>query len=135
LDVSERRVELDAAPHRVWRALSRPEELSQWFGARTDIVAELGREARFEWPDGTSRHAVVEAVEPERLLVLRWLPFVRDATGRARPHPVTVVRFVLQARGDGTLLAVSESAPAALPPFPPEAAPSATYGPLARVGA
>jgi uncharacterized protein YndB with AHSA1/START domain len=69
----ERTHEFRAGIDRVWRALSDPAELSQWFGQRADLHPEVGYEGWMEW-DGYGRFAmrVEEAIEPTRL-ALRWM--------------------------------------------------------------
>ena len=58
------------------------------------------------------RSASSEALETDRLLVLRWLPFYRDAGGKMQRRPGTTVRFTLGPRGEGTVLVVEETLPA-----------------------
>lgn len=100
---------LSAPVSEVWAALTRPDRLSAWFGARARLDLRLGGRATFTWPDGAVRDATIEGVQTERLLVLRWLPFERDATGRARQRPAGTVRFHLVADGAHTRLSVTET--------------------------
>ena len=109
----EREVVLPAPPARVWEALSDPEKLSAWFGAEASIEVRSRGRARFRWPDGTERIAVVETAEAPRLLVFRWLPFERMGRGATRPAVPGRVRITLEPRDGGTLLTVVESAPSA----------------------
>jgi uncharacterized protein YndB with AHSA1/START domain len=111
-EVIRREVLLPAAPPEVWQALTDGPSASEWFGAEVEMATTLGGRVRFRWPDGGERAAVVEAVEVERLLVLRWLPFERDAGGRTTTRPSTRVRFTLTTRDEGTLLVVEETLPA-----------------------
>ena len=106
----QREMETSASPERVWAALTRSDLLSQWFGAVAEIDARPGGRAAFRWPDGRVRAAVVEVVVPERLLVLRWLPFEHDPGGGIRQVPATEMRFTLRAGERGTLVQVSEGA-------------------------
>lgn len=108
-----REVVLPVPPGRVWEALSDPEELSAWFGAEASIEVRSRGRARFRWPDGTERLAVVETAEAPRLLVFRWLPFERMGRGATRPAVLGRVRIALEPRDGGTLLTVVESAPSA----------------------
>jgi uncharacterized protein YndB with AHSA1/START domain len=110
-----REVVLPAPPARVWEALSDPEKLSAWFGAEASIEVRSRGRARFRWPDGTERIAVVETAEAPRLLVFRWLPFERIGRGATRPAVPGRVRIALEPRDGGTLLTVVESAPSAGP--------------------
>jgi uncharacterized protein YndB with AHSA1/START domain len=113
----ERQVELPANPSEVWEALTRGDQVSEWFGAEVEMDAGRGGKAIFRWPDGRVRTAVIEIFEPEDMLVLRWLPFERDASGATHACPATTIRFVLKAAQGGTLLEVHESVPGE-PPGP-----------------
>jgi len=115
-----RTIVLPAGLGSVWSALTDDRRLSQWFGAEVagegDGLTRSGGRALFTWPDGRRRAAVVEALEPHSLLVLRWMPFEEDAEGVARPCDPSTIRFVLEAHGDGTRLRITEEAPAHLDP-------------------
>jgi uncharacterized protein YndB with AHSA1/START domain len=127
LNEVSREVFLPVPPARVWEALSDPEKLSAWFGAEASIEVRSRGRARFRWPDGTERIAVVETVEAPRLLVFRWLPFERMGRGATRPAVPGRVRIALEPRDGGTLLTVVESAPPAGADDPPQpGAPPAT---------
>jgi len=67
-----REIELEAPPDEVWRALTDPDELEQWFANDVELEAEAGGEGVFRWDDGDERRAVVEEVEPERRFVFAW---------------------------------------------------------------
>jgi uncharacterized protein YndB with AHSA1/START domain len=105
----EREVLLPVPPVRVWEALSDPDQLSAWFGADASMDLRPGGRARFRWPDGTERTAVVETAEEPRLLVFRWLPFERLDHGEARLTGVGRVRIALEPHEAGSLLSVVES--------------------------
>jgi uncharacterized protein YndB with AHSA1/START domain len=68
----KREIELDAPPDEVWRALTDPAELEQWFANDVDLDPVEGGEGTFRWDDGEERHAVVEEVEPERRFAFTW---------------------------------------------------------------
>lgn len=82
-------------------------ELSAWFGARVELEARPGGLATFRWPDGRSREATLEEMDPPRRLTFRWAPFERTGSG-ARVVPATRVEFTVEALKEGTLLRVSE---------------------------
>jgi uncharacterized protein YndB with AHSA1/START domain len=113
-ELIRREILLPASPSEVWDALTDGKQVSEWFGAKVEMVPRLGGRVRFRWRDGSERGAVIEAFEAERLLVLRWLPFERDAGGRTRRRPSTKVRFTLRPGEGGTQLAVQETLP--IPP-------------------
>jgi len=116
MDPIEREVTLPATPREVWPALTEPRELSAWFGAAVDLDVRPGGRGVFRWPDGTERPAVVEAVEPERRLCFRWLPFQRTAAGGTTALPATRVEITLDAVPEGTRVRVVEREPFALGP-------------------
>ena len=120
-EVIRREIVLPAAPAEVWVALTDADDVSRWFGAEVEMSPRLGGQVRFRWPDGVERGAVIEALETDRLLVLRWLPFYRDAKGRTRRRPGTTVRFTLGPRDEGTMLVVEETLPTP-GGWPPDAA-------------
>jgi uncharacterized protein YndB with AHSA1/START domain len=68
----EREIELPAPREEVWEALTDAERLEQWFANEVELDPRPGGEGVFRWDNGEERRAVVEAVEPEERLVLRW---------------------------------------------------------------
>ena len=55
----------------VWRALTDPERLAEWFA--NDVELDLDRgDGVFRWESGEVRQARVEEAELERRLALRW---------------------------------------------------------------
>lgn len=104
----EREVTLPAAPDKVWRALTEPGALTEWFGADVDLDPRPGRTATVRRPDGSEERALVEAADPGRRLALRWLPYERGPDGRTRPRPPTRVVFTLKPVDEGTRLLVVE---------------------------
>jgi prepilin-type processing-associated H-X9-DG protein len=105
----ERTVELAAPTAAVWQALTRGEELSVWFGAQVEIDPRSGGRATFLFPDGHERDATVEVFDPERQLLLRWLPFERSAAGATTVQPAGHIRFLLESHESHTLLKVIET--------------------------
>jgi uncharacterized protein YndB with AHSA1/START domain len=101
--------ELDAAPAKVWRALTIPEFVAAWLlpntlgDARTGEKFELGGSAH-----GLSRRIACEVLEaePERRLRYSWRE--ADATE-------SVVTFELTPHGKGTRLRVTHGAAAPAP--------------------
>jgi uncharacterized protein YndB with AHSA1/START domain len=120
-EVIRKEIVLPASPAEVWDALTDGKDMSRWFGAEVEMAPRLGGQVRFRWPDGVERGAVIEALETERLLVLRWLPFERDADGKARRRPGTTVRFTLGPRDEKTVLVVEETLPAPPEEWPADA--------------
>ena len=96
----EREIVLDAAPEEVWEALTEPERLEEWFA--NDVEFDLERGGTFRWDDGEVRHAVVQEVEAERRLAIRWWDPIEVEASE--------VTFTLVALPAGTLLVVTETA-------------------------
>src|SRR5436309_118996 len=86
------------SPDEVWAALTEPERLEEWFANDVELDARPGGEGVFRWGDGDERRAVVEEVDEERRLALRW-----EDDG--------LVELVLDDAPGGTLLVVTESSP------------------------
>ena len=96
----EREVLLDVPPSEVWEALTEADQLEEWFA--NDVEFDLDRGGVFRWDDGDVRHAVVEDVDAERRLALRWWE-----PGGAEESEVV---FELEEVPSGTRLVVTETA-------------------------
>ena len=94
-----REIVLPVPREEVWAALTEAERLEEWFANDVELDAREGGEGVFRWDDGDERRAVVEQLEEERRLALR---FEDDG----------LVELALDATEGGTLLVVTESAPA-----------------------
>src|SRR5262245_160460 len=81
MDAIERVIVVPGTPGDVWPAVTDGEEISEWFGAEAELDPRPGGRGVFRWPDGASRHVVVEEVEPAHRLTFRWLPFQRTEDG------------------------------------------------------
>ena len=68
----KREIELPAPRDDVWDALTSPERLEDWFANEVELELTAGGHGWFRWDNGEERRAVVEAIEPEERLVLRW---------------------------------------------------------------
>lgn len=95
----ERELLLESPPDEVWEALTDPERLEKWFANEVAIDPTPGGYATFCWSNGEVRRAVIEDIELERRLVLRWL----DDEG--------VVFLELTPAESGTVLRVVETSP------------------------
>jgi len=120
-DRIEREMLLKAPRARVWRALSNPEEFGNWFGVNLKgqkFVA--GQTARGQITIPGYEHVVfevlVESVEPERLLSMRWHPYAIDPKVDYSQEPTTLIEFRLKDAPGGTLLTLVESGFDQIPP-------------------
>ncbi|HEX6200280.1 MAG TPA: SRPBCC domain-containing protein [Thermoanaerobaculia bacterium] len=107
IDAIERILELRADPERVWRAVTRPEEIARWFGDSAELEAREGAEGWFGWSK-YGRFAVrVEGCEPPRLFAWRW---AREEGKPLDETRSTRVEWELVPRdGGGTVLHLRES--------------------------
>jgi uncharacterized protein YndB with AHSA1/START domain len=96
-----REVTLEACVDEVWRALTERERLTAWFANEVELDLRPGGTGEFRWADGTSREAVVEAVEESALLVFRW---------REGPDDESRVEIELAETDRGTSVRVTETA-------------------------
>jgi uncharacterized protein YndB with AHSA1/START domain len=96
----EREILLDAPPSEVWDALTDEDRLGEWFA--NDVEFDLDRGGIFRWDDGEVRHAVVEEVDTERRLAIRWW----DPDGPEQSE----VTFTIEEIPAGTRLVVTETA-------------------------
>ena len=67
-----RRTVLPGGRDEVWRALTDPARLSEWFANEVELDLRPGGEGVFRWDDGTERRATVEEVEDERRFAFTW---------------------------------------------------------------
>ena len=83
----------------VWRALTDPAALADWFANEVELDLRPGGKARFRWANGEQRRARVTAVESGERLAFAW-----DDEG--------AVEFTLSDEEEGTRLIVVETTPA-----------------------
>jgi uncharacterized protein YndB with AHSA1/START domain len=112
-DAVVRELELEVPAAEVWSALTRPDRLSAWLGGDVSLDVRVGGRGTVRREDGATRRVVVEALEPERMLALRWWPFAEPGAGR--PGPGNRVEFLLEPRVHSTVLRVIERAPLPAP--------------------
>ncbi len=112
-DRIEKRIELKAPVSRVWRALTDFREFGEWFRVKLDGPFAPGQVSRghITYPgyEHLKWEAVVQAMEPERLLSFTWHPYAVDPNADYSQEPPTLVEFRLEKTASGTLLLLSES--------------------------
>jgi uncharacterized protein YndB with AHSA1/START domain len=102
----EREVLIEAPVDVVWRLITEPDQLTQWFADRVDLVVEPGARGFMEFGDQGGPVAV-EAVEPPERFAFRW-----NYPPGAEPEPgnSVLVEFTLTPEGsEQTRLRVTES--------------------------
>ena len=102
----EREILIEAPAEVVWRTLTEPDQLSQWFADRVDLVIEPGARGYLGFGD-QGGEVVVEVVDPPSRFSFRW-----NHPAGSDPVPGTsmLVEFTLTPEGDErTRLRVVES--------------------------
>ena len=104
--VIEREVLIEAPVDLVWRTITEPDQMSQWFADRVDLVVEPGAHGYMQFGD-QGGPVVVETVDPPTRFSFRW-NYPRGE------EPVTgnsmLAEFALTPMGDEqTRLRVTES--------------------------
>ncbi|HRE90988.1 MAG TPA: SRPBCC domain-containing protein [Myxococcota bacterium] len=115
------RTALVAAPRaRVWKAISEVAAFSAWFGGE-DMTIEgtiaPGERLTSRFGDGPPEpFGTILSVEPETAVVFRWVPFEPPPGSDPESLMHTQVVIALSDHDGGTLVTVTESGFAALPP-------------------
>jgi uncharacterized protein YndB with AHSA1/START domain len=112
-DRIEKRIELKAPVTRVWRALTDYREFGEWFRVKIDgpfVAGEMSRgSVTYPGYEHLKWEAVVTVIERERLFSFTWHPYAIDPRMDYSQEPQTLVEFLLEKTGEGTLLTVTES--------------------------
>ena len=104
--VIEREIVIDAPAEVVWRIITEPGQMSQWFASRVDLVVEPGAHGYMEFGD-QGGPVVVEVVDPLARFSFRW-----NHPREQEPVPGNsmLVEFTLTPEGEErTRLRVTES--------------------------
>ncbi len=99
----EREILIEAPIDDVWRALTEPEQITQWFAKECELD---GKNGQLSFQSGQTFYLEVEAFEPPHRFAYRWL---HDKDTRPRPDNSMLVEFTLHAEGDTTRLRLVES--------------------------
>jgi uncharacterized protein YndB with AHSA1/START domain len=102
----DREIVIDAPAEVVWRTITEPSQMSQWFADRVDLVIEPGAHGYMGFGD-QGGPVVVETVDPPVRFSFRWNfpPGEEPVVGNSM-----LVEFTLTPRGDErTHLRVTES--------------------------
>jgi uncharacterized protein YndB with AHSA1/START domain len=119
-DRIERQIELKASRARVWRALTDYREFSEWFRVKLEspFVPGQSTAGQITYPgyEHVRMEVEVQKMEPEHLFSYTWHPYAIEPGVDYSKETPTLVEFRLEQKGDGTLLTVTESGFAKLPP-------------------
>ena len=102
----EKDILIDAPVDVVWRVVTEPHQIVQWFSEEAEIDVKPGGHGRLVFGSGESYELHVEAVEPPRRFAFRW---VQPQGSIARPDNSMLVEFTLEPEGSRTRLRVVES--------------------------
>ena len=111
LGTIEREIYVDAPPATVFDVVSSPAHIRDWWSAESDVEPVPGRTGGLTWRDEASGRVdvvpltVVEAEPPHRFS-FRW---THDAGEAANATNSMLVTFELSAKGDGTVLRLTET--------------------------
>jgi uncharacterized protein YndB with AHSA1/START domain len=108
----ERSVWIDASRERVWRAITKPEPLKEWYapGCPWEIPAlEVGETVKFYNTDTDIQLATIEVADPPRQFTFRWQLDPKD------PDMTVVNTFVLEEENGGTHVTISQAGYESLP--------------------
>jgi len=99
----EKEILIEAPIDDVWRVLTEPEHMKQWFAKDCELDGKAGR---LSFESGQTYYLHVEAFEPPHRFVYRWL---HEKVMTARPSNSMLVEFTLQDENGRTRLRVVES--------------------------
>ena len=102
----EKEILIEAPIDVVWRVVTEPDQIKQWFSSEAELDGRAGGEGRLGFDQGQTFYLQVEAFEPPHRFAYRWLH--EEGTG-ARPENSMLVEFTLRAEEGGTRLRVVES--------------------------
>lgn len=98
----ERVAEYPVSPDELWRAVTEPEQLDEWFGGHVDWEPTPGAPFTFVEDDGARWSGVVTHVDPGRSLRFTWWP-------DDDPHDASTVGFEIDETPDGAGLRITET--------------------------
>jgi uncharacterized protein YndB with AHSA1/START domain len=105
-DQIEKEILIEAPIDVVWRVVTEPDQITQWFIDEAELDPRLGGRGRFSPRGGRPFYFEIEAFEPPRRFAYRWV----QAEGLAlRPDNSMLVEFTLQPEAGSTRLRVVES--------------------------
>lgn len=104
-----RTIHIGAPREKVWRTVTEPELISQWFGRITLTGAGVGAQGTMSWPDQADVPIRVEASEPPAMVSYRWCNEDGPLPATVDEERSTVFTFTLDEVPGGTLLTVVES--------------------------
>lgn len=102
----EKEILIEAPIDVVWRAVTEPEQMKQWFASEAELNGRRGGEGRLSFASGQTFYLHVEVFEPPHRFAYRWL---HEKGTRPRPENSMLVEFTLEAEDGHTRLRLVES--------------------------
>lgn len=106
----QKEIVIDAPAEIVWRAITDPNRITQWFADRAEVELEPGGNGMFTFESGGHVHRsplLIETVQPPTLFSFRWCHQEAEEPG---PKNSVLVQFTLTAETDQrTRLRVEET--------------------------
>lgn len=105
-----RTITIAATMDAVWRAVTDPALISQWFGAAAFDGFAVGARGTLSWPDYGSALVRIEAIDEPRSVSYRWSASpAKHGETDVDALPNTVFTFTLEPLTDATQLTVVET--------------------------
>lgn len=98
----EKEMLIEAPVDVVWRIVTEPDQITQWFNDEAQLDLKVGGQGRL----GASYPIQIEAIDPPRRFAFRW---VYPDGARPEPGNSTLVEFTLSQEASDTRLRVVES--------------------------
>jgi uncharacterized protein YndB with AHSA1/START domain len=123
-NVIKKQILIRATHGRVWKALADSKEFGEWFGVALEgpfvagktvsgvIIGTLADKEVAELQkvyNGKRMDLVVEAIQPERRLALRWHPHAIEEGVDYSKEPTTLIEFTLEDVEGGVMVTVTET--------------------------
>ena len=102
----EKEIVIEAPVDVVWRVVTEPDQIKQWFSREAELEVRTGGAGRLAFEHGYTYFLEVVAFEPPRRFAYRWR---RERANKARLENSTLVEFTLDAEEGKTRLRVVES--------------------------
>lgn len=104
-----RTIRIQASREKVWRTVTEPDLISQWFGKIVLTGTGVGAHGTISWPDQPGVPIRVDTFEPPSVVSYRWCNEDGPLPAAVEEERSTVFTFTLDETPDGTLLTVVET--------------------------
>ncbi len=102
----EREILIEAPIDVVWRVVTEPSQIKEWFSEEAEIEPRAGGGGRLAFKSGDTYELQIEAMEPPRRFAFRW---VQPQGEVVRTDNSMLVEFLLEPDAGNTRLRVIES--------------------------